>query len=150
MTTLIGRSTSVLVAAVMLGLGLAGTGAARDAQGGSREAFVGLWEAIDSFDGSTQRLSITCGQNRLCDVRLNDTTFTLSCPNEIGFARGQGSIAGDTLTVDLTLFCSNLDGTSDEAGTQPNAFVLDRRNGTLANLNDDPLPVPNLFHRISQ
>jgi len=54
------------------------------------------------------------------------------------------------LTVELTLYCSNLDGTSTLAGTQENAFALDRRNGTLTNINDDPVPVPNGFHKISR
>jgi hypothetical protein len=136
--------------AVILGLLLTRASLAEDARGGSQEAFVGLWQAIDSFDGSTQLLSITCARDESCDVRLNDTAFTLSCNNQIGFARGVGSIKRHTLTVEFTLYCSNLDGTSTLAGTQENAFVLDRRNGTLTNFNDDPVPVPNVFHKISQ
>jgi len=121
-----------------------------DSRHGGQKDFVGLWQAIDSFDGSTQYLSITCARDRSCDVRLNDTAFTLSCQNQIGFARGVGSIEDDTLTVDVTLYCSNLDGTSTQAGSQLNAFKLDRRNGTLTNINDDPVPVPNLFHKLSR
>ena len=139
-----------LASAVIFGLVLTNASAADDAQGGAQEPFVGLWQAIDSFDGSTQHLSITCARDKSCDVRLNDTVFTLSCQNQIGFARGMGSIQGDTLTVELTLNCSNLDGTSTMVGTQENAFVLDRRNGTLTNINDDPVPVPNVFHKISK
>ena len=141
--------TLFLASAAILGLVLTSAGMA-DAGGGGQKAFVGLWEAIDSFDGSTQRLSITCSRDGLCDVRLNDTAFTLSCQDQIGFARGVGSIEPDRLTVDLTLYCSNLDGTSSTAGTQANAFVLDGVNGTLTNINDDPVPVPNVFHKISQ
>ena len=115
-----------------------------------KRAFVGLWQAIDGFDGSTQLLSITCSSDRSCEVRLNDTAFTLSCDNQIGFARGVGSIKRNVLTVALTLYCSNLDGTSTLAGTQANEFVLDRRNRTLTNINDDPLSSgPNVFHNIS-
>ncbi len=134
----------VLASAVM-----ADNGGVRSSAFG-QETFVGLWQAIDSFDGSTQLLSITCARDNSCDVRLNDTAFTLSCQNQLGFARGQGSIKGGVLTVDLTLFCSNLNGTSNQAGTQTNEFVLDRRNRTLTNINDDPVPVPNVFHRISR
>jgi hypothetical protein len=112
--------------------------------------FAGLWQTIDSFDGSTQYLSITCSPEASCDVRLNDTAFTLSCVNQIGFARGTGSALRDVVTVELTLYCSNLDGTSSLAGSQVNEFILDRRNATLTNLNDDPVPVPNVFHRISK
>lgn len=145
------RCRNLFVAsAVVFGLGLTNASMAADARGGSPESFEGLWQAIDSFDGSTQRLSITCARDKSCDVRLNDTAFTLSCQNQIGFARGVGSIKGDTLTVELTLSCSNLDGTSDVAGTQENLFVLDRKNGTLTNLNDDPVPVPNVFHKVSR
>jgi hypothetical protein len=98
--------TAVLLAVVQISTVVR----ADDARGGGQEAFVGLWQAIESFDGSTQLLSITCTRDRSCDVRLNDTAFTLSCQNQIGFARGMGSIKGNTLTVDLTLYCSNLDG----------------------------------------
>lgn len=113
-------------------------------------AFVGLWQGLDSSDGSTQFLSITCSHRRSCDVRLNDTAFTTSCQNQIGFAQGEGSIKGLVLTVDLTLSCSNLDGTSNTAGSQVNEFVLDRKNRTLTNINDDPFPLSNVFHKISQ
>ena len=111
--------------------------------------FVGLWQAIDSFDGSTQFLSITCSGQHACDVRLNDTAFTLSCPDQIGFAQGEGMIKGNALNVTLTLFCSNLNGTSTESGSQENQFVFDENNKTLININDDP-PPPNIFHKISQ
>ena len=114
-----------------------------------QDRFVGLWQAIDSFDGSTQLLSITCSRQGDFDVRLNDTAFTLSCQNQIGFARGVGSINRNVLTVELTLHCSNLDGTSDLVGSQVNEFVLDHRNGTLLNINDDP-GLANVFHRISK
>ena len=116
---------------------------------GADRAFVGLWQGIDSFDGSTQYLSVTCSRQRTCDVRLNDTAFTLSCQNQIGFARGVGSIEGPVLEVELTLYCLDLYGTSYLAGSQANEFVLDRRNGTLININDDPVPVHNVFHRLS-
>jgi hypothetical protein len=135
---------------VILGLALTSVSMSDDTHGGGEQSFVGLWQAIDSFDGSTQFLSITCARDRSCDVRLNDTAFTLSCQNQIGFARGVGSIKRNVLTVELTLHCSNLDGTSTEAGTQMNEFVLDSRNKTLTNINDDPVPVPNVFHRISR
>jgi hypothetical protein len=144
----------IMIIAVIFGLILTNEtmttdGANHDRDVGYR-AFVGLWQAIDSFDGSTQFLSITCSREKSCDVRLNDTAFTLSCRNQIGFAQGVGSIQGDVLTVELTLSCSNLDGTSDKAGTQENEFVFDHKNGTLTNNNDDPTPVSNVFHRISR
>jgi hypothetical protein len=115
---------------------------ADDTQVVGQGGFVGLWQAIDSFDGSTQLLSITSASDKSCDVRLNDTAFTLSCNNQIGFARGVGSIKRNVLTVGLTLNCSNLDGTSTLAGTQENELVLDRGNKTLTNINHDPVPVP--------
>ena len=144
------RHNLFIASAVILGLTLSSWTMADNTHNTGHRAFTGLWQAIDSFDGSTQQLSITCTPESSCDVRLNDTAFTLSCLNQIGFARGAGSILRDVLTVEFTLYCSNLDGTSNQAGTQVNEFVLDRRNGTLTNLNDDPSPVPNVFHRISQ
>ena len=140
----------VLTSLLILGGVVTSASMPNDGYGGASAAFVGLWQAIDSFDGSTQFLSISCDSDNSCDVRLNDTAFTLSCSDQIGFARGVGSIHHDVLTVDLTLYCSNLDGNSTLAGTQENKFVLDRRNKTLTNINDDPVPVPNVFHRINQ
>jgi hypothetical protein len=150
METLVRNRTLFLASAVILGLVLPIASVADDLGGRGQKAFVGLWQAIDSFDGSTQLLSITCTQDGSCDTRLNDSAFTLACKNQIGFARGVGWIAGDTLNVELTLYCSNLDGTSSMGGVQQNAFVLDRRNGILTNINNDPVPVPNVFHKISQ
>lgn len=135
-----------LAAALILGLVLIGGPSVGDDasdRSSRRRAFVGLWQAIDSLDGSTQLLSITCSRGGGCDVRLNDTLFTLSCPNQIGFAQGDGSIRRDVLTVELTLTCG------DTAVSQLNEFVLDRKNDTLTNFNDDP-SLPNVFHRISR
>lgn len=153
------RYGSLLVSAVLVGLVCAGGAqAGDDGRRGGRNAFVGLWQAIDSFDGSTQRLSITCDGRKDCDVRLNDTFFGLSCPNPpyTGFARGKGTIKRNVLTVVLTLRCEG----ASEAASQPNEFVLDRRNGTLTNLNDDfdalpptdvpPALTPNVFHKVSR
>jgi len=46
------RKVLFLASAVILGLVLTSASMA-DARGGGQEAFVGLWQAIDSFDGST-------------------------------------------------------------------------------------------------
>ena len=115
----------------------------------NRIKFVGLWQAIDTLDGSTQLLSISCTDVNDCDVRLNDTSFTNSCPNQIGFAQGKGSIIGKELTVVLNLTCTNLDGPS-ESLSQLNKFVFDPKNRTLININDDISPGPNLFYKISK
>ena len=98
------RRQLFLSAAVILGLILVGGPGVGDDEdvdrNFGRRAFVGLWQAIDSFDGSTQLLSITCSRGGGCDVRLNDTLYTLSCPNQIGFAQGDGTVRRDVLTVE--------------------------------------------------
>lgn len=147
-------------AAVVLAFGVMGATYADDRDHGrwhGTSDFVGLWQAIDSYDGSTQLLSITCEGRRSCDVRLNDTSFGLSCvPSGRGFARGIGSISAGTLTVDLVLTCAGSDDPPQPPATHPaqtNLFVLDPRNGTLTNINDDEVPEPrvfNVFHRISR
>jgi hypothetical protein len=140
------RHNLLNASALIVRLTLSSWTVADNAHGTGHRAFIGLWLAIDSFDGSTQHLSITCTPpGSSCDVRLSDMAFTLSCQNQIGFAQGTGSIIRNVLTVESTLYCSNLDGTSTRAGTQLNEFSLDRRNGTLTNLSDDPVPVPNVF-----
>lgn len=138
------------LAAFLVATLFAGSALARGDRGADVRAFEGLWQAIDTFDGSTQRMSIACERRDACDVRLNDTAFTLSCPNEIGFADGTGRIHGNVLRVELTLRCTSPDGSSSVAGSQDNEFVLDRRRGTLTNLNDDPVEQPNVFYRISR
>ena len=141
---------STVVLGLLLARGVTADDDSDDNRGSSQSAFVGLWQGLDSFDGSTQYLSITCSRGNHCDVRLTDTAFTLSCPNQLGFAQGDGSIERRTLSVVLTLSCSDSFGTSVTVGSQENEFVLDRRNGTLTNLNDDPVPFHNVFHRISK
>jgi hypothetical protein len=54
------------------------------------------------------------------------------------------------LTVDISLSCSNLDGTTTAAGSQLNKFVWNPKNKTLTNLNNDPVPVHNVFFKVSQ
>lgn len=142
----------LIVSTIILGFALAQVATADENSHGrvNYRAFEGLWQAIDSFDGSTQLLSIACSRSATCDVRVNDTAFTHSCQNQLGFARGVGSIELRVLTVELTLYCSNLDGTSTLAGSQLNEFVFDRSHSTLTNINDDPVPVSNVFHKISE
>lgn len=148
-----------LVSAVILGLFVANGAMADDDdddRNAGRRTFVGLWQGLDSFDGSTQYLSITCKSRRYCDVRLIDTSFGLSCPNppQTGFASGKGSIRRNVLHVSLTLFCHD---SPKPIGPQENKFVWDRRNNTLLNLNNDlddpdapPQAVSNVFHKISR
>jgi hypothetical protein len=64
-----------LVLTVIFGLTLSGWTLADNAHDRGYRAFIGLWQAIDSFDGSTQYLSITCTPKSSCDVRLNDTAL---------------------------------------------------------------------------
>ena len=82
-----------------------------DDRNADRRAFVGLWQGIDSFDGSTQFLSITCASRKSCDVRLNDTSFELSCPNppQTGFARDEGSIKKERADGSFDFGLSKLD-----------------------------------------
>lgn len=108
--------------------------------------FIGLWQAVDAFDGSTQRLSITCSNRKTCDVRLNDSFFSDCGGLGIGIAQGQGSIEGGVLSVDLTLKCFE-----GPVLRQLNSFVPDFRNGTLTALNDDDDGAPaDVFHRVSR
>ena len=113
------------------------------------DTFVGLWEAIDSNDGSTQRLSITCARKNRCDVRLNDSLFTDSCADRIGFAQGFGRVRRGQLVVNLTLTCEGTEG-GKISEVQFNRFVPDLWNRTLTNFNSDGLEFPNVFHRISR
>ena len=151
---------ALLIPAMIFGLLFTNSAVASDDdRNAGRRAFVGLWQAIDSFDGSTQRLSITCASRKSCDVRLNDTSFGLSCPNppQTGFASGEGAIRKGVLTVVLTLACRGSTANSDELPSQSNTFEFDRKNGILTNFNSDlefsnppPLARPNVFHKISR
>lgn len=109
-------------------------------------AFVGLWEGIDPFDGSTQRLSITCSDQTFCDIRLTDTVFT-DCGGGTGFARGEGVIEDGAMSVpEFLLTCQN--GLVLEASEM---FVPDFANGTLINLDARSSSSPStVFHKISR
>jgi hypothetical protein len=133
--------------AFVLGLSFAGGAGAEDRHHdryiGSR-FFIGLWEGIDTFDGSTQSLSVTCSGGKLCDVRLNDTFFS-DCEGGLGFARGEGLINNGVLTIaEFLLTCSNGDLLSESGSS----FVLDVRNSTLT-YHDNSHEPPIVFHRIS-
>lgn len=143
------RASIAVVAAVTVVLA-GGSGLADEDHGrhNGTNDFVGLWKAIDTSDGSLQQLSITCARRSDCLVRLNDTLFALSCvPPTTGIAVGDGSIHGNVLEVDLTLTCT---GASESIGTQANQFVLDRKQGTLTDKNNDDIPERLVFHRISR
>ena len=109
-------------------------------------AFVGLWEGIDPFDGSLQRLSITCADDMTCDVRLTDSFFT-DCEGETGFAQGEGIIEDGALSVSaFMLTCNNGETLEDSE-----LFVPDFANGTLINLDArSDISPPTAFHKISQ
>jgi len=135
----------LLCCAILIGLGAAGVSSAEE----DHLPFLGLWKAVDGFDGSVQTLSITCASDDDCDVRLTDTAFTDACPNQTGYAHGKGTIEGNVLTVILSLTCNTPEGPSDPL-TQLNHFVYHSDGGTLINLNDDPIETPNVFHKISK
>ena len=83
---------------------------------------------------------------------MSDSTIRRSpmlAQTKLASRGGEGSITRRELIVELTLICTTPDGPSAPL-SQLNKFVLDRKNGTLTNINDDPVPVPNLFHKISK
>lgn len=113
-------------------------------------AFAGLFEGVDTNDGSLTQRQIICADGASCTVLGSDTFFSLCVDSDgRGILQGDGTIRGDVLSVPaFTLTCA--DGTT--AVTVPTTFTLDRGTGTLVE-QVDPTVAPTIqsitFHRIN-
>ena len=113
-------------------------------------SFVGLWEGIDPVDGGDSLRSITCFEDRSCQLAATDSVITL-CGGGTGFVGGTGGLEGDELVFpDAVLTCPDGSTTVDLRIS----YRRDRRNRTLVETvvvvsSGDTLP-NIVFHRISE
>ena len=110
-------------------------------------SFVGLWEGIDPADGGDSLRSITCFEDRTCNLAVTDSVITL-CGGGTGFASGTGGLEGDELVFpDVLLTCPN----GEEAHLVV-SYERDQLNRTLvetAVVGDRTLP-NIIFHKVSR
>ena len=93
--------SSLVVAACLLAV------AVQAGNNGSGKRFWGLWEAIDSLDGSTEQVSISPGQDGSFNLLWRESYWTI-CDGRRGILVGKGERAPkdrDLLEVQMTITC---------------------------------------------
>ena len=108
--------------------------------------FIGLWEGIDTGDGSLTQRQITRTPDGSFMILGADSLFSF-CKTNQGILRGQGSIEEGVLKVPeftLTCFKDNKEVSVDTT------FSFDPQNRTLLEKTVEPTISPITFHRISQ
>lgn len=89
-----GKTIMAAASALLLALGAAPTGAAPG------DPFLGVWEAVDGFDGSSMRVSFGGGGSiRQVNFRDDDATGGV-CESGGGWfmARGRGEVDGEAIS----------------------------------------------------
>ena len=118
------------------------------ASAASERSFVGLWEGIDPVDGGDSLRSITCFEDRTCNLAVTDSVITL-CGGGSGFASGTGGLEGDELVFpDVLLTCPN----GEEAHLVV-SYERDQLNRTLVEtaVVGGATTLPNIiFHKVSR
>jgi hypothetical protein len=138
--------TRFLVLGLVVLLPVAFTASANAA---SERSFVGLWEGIDPVDGGDSLRSITCFEDRSCQLAATDSVITL-CGGGAGFASGTGGFDGDELAfLDAVLACP-----SGETVNLSISYERDRRNRTLVEtvvVGNTGTTLPNIvLHKVSR
>ena len=114
--------------------------------GGSGKRFWGLWEGVDSLDGSTEQVSIGPGAGGTFDLLWRESYWTI-CDGRRGILIGTGELAPkdkDLLEVQMTITCFDPEEVVLEDSI---TFELVGRNMLLAS---DPGAFTNLpFFRVS-
>ena len=80
---------------------------AQAGNGGSGKHFWGLWEGVDSQDGSIEQVSIGPGAGRSFDVLWRESYWTI-CDGRRGILIGTGALAPkdkDLLEVEMSITC---------------------------------------------
>jgi hypothetical protein len=90
----------LFVALLLLALPAAGAAAAPS------DPFRGSWVSIDVVDASSQRLSFG-GNGATRMIVLRDKDATVACGGGFALVKGEGTIAGDTISGTLTVTCAN-------------------------------------------
>ena len=84
-----------------------GSLAAQAGKGDSGRRFWGLWEAVDSLDGSTEQISISKGGDGSLTLLWRESYWSI-CDGRRGILRGAGEISSDnrrTLVIEMAITC---------------------------------------------
>ncbi|CAB9508916.1 unknown protein [Seminavis robusta] len=118
--------------------------------------FLGLWEGLDTFDGSIIRYSITCDGDT-CDVRGSDSYRSdldpdgdfICEPTGRFLSYGEGTVDGNTLTIPETTFaCAESPGV--EIYQEGDYLVYDEMNKVATIMTTDTgYRFPVNLHKIS-
>jgi hypothetical protein len=143
------RRVGIVACGLLLPLAFAPSANAESERSLSERSFVGLWEGIDPVDGGDSLRSITCFEDRSCQLAATDSVITL-CGSGPAFAGGTGALEGDELVFpDVVLTCPDGSTTVDLMIS----FQRDRRNRTLVEtvVVEGGNTLPNIvFHKISR
>ena len=145
------KSSDIRLLALLLLLFLSGiSGAAIAAPGEKNGFFIGLWQGIDTQDGSVLLLSISDNdRDGILNVRLTDTFFTECAKSGYssspGQADGPSTVKNRTLSWEFSFKCYDpVTHTLFEIMTGDFHFVANRRDKTL--VDDDGV----IFYRVWQ
>lgn len=142
------RSTCAALALVACPL----AAAAADAEG-----YLGLWQGVDSLDGSEVEVSITDveGDGTLSTLQ-REGFFSICFERGEGYALGRGLVEGSgrvdeegVLRIDEELACIDDHNIKQEPLTGPALYTLDESGKVLTISSDPPGEYPSiLLHRI--
>ncbi len=141
------KSQSVLLLLLLIFTIMFSSIACTNQEGKTRVSqFSGLWEGIDTGDGSLTQRQITCAQDDSCLVLGADSLFSF-CETNQGILRGQGFIEGDILKVpDFTLTCIQ----DNQQVSVDTSFSFEPDNRTILEETVEPSISPIRFHKVSR
>jgi len=114
--------------------------------------FIGLWQGIDTLDGSEMLVSINDNdRDGILEVRLTETFFATCIAQNKGFSgspgilEGTGTVNGKILTWNFSFKCYDPATNSlTEILTGPSTYEAHRRDNILVDEEG------NIFHRIGK
>ena len=106
---------------VFASLALLPLAAPSSANAASARSFVGLWEGIDPVDGGDSLRSITCSEDRSCQLAATDSIITL-CGGGAGFVGATGAL--ETVMAGLAFRDGWVPGTANLVAPEPELAAL--------------------------
>ena len=117
------------------------------ADGISKRYFVGLWEGVDSYDGSEAQRSITLNSDGTFSI-IGQEPYTNGCGGERGLVTGTGVLEGGIIiSEDIALICFNGRGPFENMRAM---YIPDKLNRTLVEDFPDSNFEPMVLHKISK
>ena len=112
--------------------------------------FIGLWQGIDTVDGSEAQRSITLNRDGTFNISGREEYFS-ACNGYRGILKGKGMfVNGVVVSEEFELTC--IYETSAESTKMPVMYIPDKHNGTLRErwLDGTPDdPIRTTYHKVS-